>query len=116
VDLTGADVRSQESTETEARFRTLKEKWYRETGMLSFIDEKVIHPAYQMIIGMGEAALPYIFEEMRSNRGDWFWALNAITRGVTPAPGAPTFRNAVLAWLKWGEEQGYIKHEWETQR
>jgi hypothetical protein len=36
------------------------------------------------------------------------WALEAIARPkVNPALGTTNFKDAVAAWLKWGEENGY---------
>lgn len=67
-----------------------------------------MHPAYQKIIGMGRDALPFIFLELRNRGGDWLWALESIARPkVNPAQGTTNFHDAVAAWLKWGEENGY---------
>jgi hypothetical protein len=45
----------------EARFRELARQWKEATLLLSSITEMATHPAYQQIIGMGRAALPWIF-------------------------------------------------------
>jgi len=89
------------------KFRQLAEQWYRETGMLSMIHKKSMHPAYQRIIGMGKDALPFIFQEMKKNRGHWLWALSAI-QGDDVAQPECSLKQAVEAWMKWGEENGYI--------
>ena len=69
-----------------------------------------MHPAYQQIIGMGEAALTMILEQLGESPGHWFWALRAISgedptqpedRGKLPAMAA--------AWLRWGEARGYLR-------
>jgi len=95
-----------EHVEIEAEFRNLADQWYRETGVFSMTHKKVIHQAYQQIIGMGKDALPFIFKELRRNRSHWFWALESITRQkvLVSEKGA---RAAIAAWIKWGEENGY---------
>jgi hypothetical protein len=92
----------------EQEFNELAGQWYRETRMFSFIKQKAMHKAYQEIIGMGESALPYIFKELQKQKGDWIWALNAITR-EDPAKGITNFREAVRSWLNWGKQHRYIK-------
>lgn len=92
----------------EYEFNELAEKWYAETGMLSFVRQKALNPAYQMIIGMGKDALPFIFRELSTRGGDWLWALEAINRTENPAAGITNFRAAVAAWLEWGRARGYI--------
>lgn len=89
-------------------FAALAERWYSETGMMSLSNEKAMHPAYQRIIGMGKAALPFIFEEMANKRGDWLWALCAIT-GEDAASPNHSFKQAFEAWIKWGKDHGYLK-------
>src|SRR6266404_825163 len=86
----------------EEQFKALAQEWYRDTRMLSSAQQIVLHPAYQKIIGMGSDALPFIFSELRRTRGHWLWALAMITREDHAEPGQ-TFREAVDAWLKWGE-------------
>ena len=88
------------------RFRTLADQWRKETRYLSSATKKIMHPAYQQIIGMGRDALPLIMEELRRTRGHWLWALFAIT-GEDPAPEGCTFSEAVDAWLSWGIHHGY---------
>lgn len=68
-----------------------------------------MHRAYQRIIGMGQEALPYILEDLRTRGGQWFWALNAIT-GMSPVPpdASGNARRVREAWLQWGKDRGYI--------
>jgi hypothetical protein len=87
------------------KFNRLASQWYRETGMLSFIDRRAAHKSYQQIIGMGKDALPFIFREMENNKGDWFWALNAILPEEHPAAGETNFKKAVKLWLNWAKEE-----------
>ena len=96
-----------EQKQLEQAFNQLAENWRNETGMLSVVQQKIIHPAYQRIIGLGEPVLPFIFRELRSKHEHWLWALRAIT-GKDPANTEDNFSQAVSAWLNWGKEQGYL--------
>ena len=96
-----------EDTSLEKEFNALASRWYRETRKLSSADQMVLHPAYQQIIGMGRDALPLIFQELERTRGHWIWALSMIVRDDKAKPGM-TFKEAVDAWLLWGEENDYI--------
>lgn len=91
----------------EREFDELAQKWYRETRKISVVDQIVLHPAYQQIIGMGQDALPFIFRELKRTRGHWLWALAMICREDHAKPGQ-RFSEAVDSWLKWGEGKGYI--------
>ena len=92
----------------EASFAKLSESWRKETAMLSSLTKKVIHPAYQRIIGMGPAAIPLILKEMKLRPGHWFWALDAITQGENPASECETLSDATKAWIAWGEAKGIL--------
>ena len=46
-------------------FQELADKWRQETGMLSFMHQRALHPAYQRIIGMGWAVVPLLLQELR---------------------------------------------------
>jgi hypothetical protein len=96
------------SSELEIEFQSLAQKWRRETTAFSSVTKKVLHPAYQRIIGMGSAALPLILRELSQTSGHWFWALNAIS-GEDPVRADDDFDSAVSAWLEWGREKGYIE-------
>jgi hypothetical protein len=82
------------------KFRELAEQWRRETALISSIAKASMHPAYQAIIGMGQPALPLIFDEMRNRGGHWLWALRAITQ-EDPARGTNDLEAAKQAWLAW---------------
>lgn len=92
----------------ESRFHALARQWKEETPFLSSVTEMATHPAYQQVIGMGEAVLPLIFAELRREPDHWFWALQAIT-GENPVPPADrgNLRRMADAWLTWATEHGY---------
>ncbi len=87
----------------------MAEEWRRETAPLSSITEMVLHPAYQRIIGMGRAALPFILAELVRQPGHWFWALRAIT-GENPVTEED--RGNLLrmrdAWVRLAHRRGWF--------
>jgi hypothetical protein len=91
-----------------AKFTMLVRAWKAERGPQSSITRLSMHPAYQQIIGMGDAAVPLIMRELESIPDHWFWALNAIT-GADPVPESSrgVMREMVKAWLDWGTQNGY---------
>lgn len=96
-----------ESQELEQLFRQLVEEWDMETQFLSDLKEVVLHSAYQRIIGLGTQVIPLILREMQQRPSEWFWALRAISR-ENPAESCCGVQQITAAWLKWGEQKGYI--------
>jgi len=92
----------------ERQFRQLSHQWENETGMLSDLSQKVIHPAYQRIIGMGQDAVPLLLNELSKRPNHWFWALRSIT-GANPVKPEHRGRIKLMAqdWLCWGRDHGY---------
>ncbi|MCE9608213.1 MAG: N-6 DNA methylase [Planctomycetia bacterium] len=92
-----------------ARFKGLADEWRRGRGHKSTVAKLVVHPAYQQIIGMGEAVVPLLLREMELRPSHWSWALRAIT-GTDPVPESARGKLDQMAtsWVNWGKEQGYI--------
>jgi hypothetical protein len=92
----------------ERKFRQLSKQWENETEMLSDLSQKVIHPAYQRIIGMGQDAIPLLLNELSKRPNHWFWALRSIT-GTNPVKPEHRGRIKLMAqdWLCWGRDHGY---------
>jgi hypothetical protein len=100
-----------ERTWHQDKFNRLADEWKRETYHLSKIKDKVAHLAYQKIIGMGPAAIPFILADLaEKGPNHWFLALHAITE-ENPVPKDQPGNIVVMteAWLKWGREKGYLK-------
>ncbi len=91
------------------RFHSLTATWRRETALQSSVTASAMHPAYQQIIGLGEAALPLIFQEMRREPDHWFWALQAIT-GENPIheENGGDLEAMASDWLAWAKTHGYL--------
>lgn len=86
------------------RFQELVAQWKRETIIDSSVQRRVMHPAYQHIIGLGPDALPLILDELEREPDYWFWALTAIT-GEDPARDETTLAGARQRWLDWADER-----------
>jgi hypothetical protein len=94
----------------ESIFQSLADKWRKETAHISSIAKMVMHPSYQSIIGMGPDIVPLLLRELKQQDPDhWFWALAAITREnpIEPQDAGDTAKMAE-AWVRWGEERGYL--------
>ena len=91
------------------RFRQLANAWQRKSSLLSSTTAICMLPEYQQIIGMGRAALPFIFQELERTPGQWFWALVAITGEDPVAPESKgRVREMASIWLEWWEQHGYV--------
>jgi hypothetical protein len=92
----------------EQRFRELAARWRKDTAYLSSTSDIATHPAYQQLIGMGQAALPFIFAELRVRPEHWFWALRSITgEDPVPAEARGNVPKMTAAWLHWAGQHGY---------
>lgn len=94
----------------EQRFNDLAKAWKSETELVSKVTKRIMHPAYQKIIGMGESAMPFILKDLSDNGpDDWFWALTAITdENPITKESAGNMTAMTEAWLQWGKKAGYL--------
>lgn len=91
----------------QSTFSELRDEWLRFSLLEPSLQRKVMHPAYQRIIGLGPSAVPLILRELHREPNHWFWALRALT-GIDAAQGTEGVREAADRWLRWGEEHGYL--------
>lgn len=100
-----------ENSDDRTTFRRLLERWQEELMFLSSTSAMVMCQSYQQIIGLGQTALPFIFDQLRSEGDEpdqWFWALCAITRQNPVPRDLWGDRKAVArVWLRWACEHGY---------
>ena len=84
-----------------AMSESLQQEWTNSTMFESSMTKRVMHPAYQRIIGLGPKVLPIILEELRRQSDQWFWALSSIT-GANPVPpdAAGNLRRMTDAWVE----------------
>jgi hypothetical protein len=104
-----SNVPSSETVEsTERRFRELKAVWEADTMYLSDAHKIIAHPAFQEIIALGEAVIPFMLRDLEKEPGQWVWALSRITGAnpYRPEDGGDS-RKMAAAWVRWGRENGY---------
>ena len=89
------------------KFLRLALQWKKETAVKSILEGVILNPSYQLIIGMGREALPFIFEDLKLSKSYWAHALFAITE-TDPAPANANKAQVREAWLNWGIQQRYV--------
>lgn len=92
------------------RFQRLAAEWKQKSQHMSNVAQMAMLRPYQKIIGMGWDAIPFILEELRREPDQWFWALEVITEeNPVPQESAGKVRQRAEAWIKWGEQHGFIE-------
>ena len=101
-----AELKAAHSVDVSARFSKLLNEWQLAASSSSFMEDYVMHPAFQQIVGMGPPAIPLILREL-DQRPLLMWALGAIT-GEHPIPqdAHGDFRAMTEAWYNWAREAG----------
>lgn len=89
-----------------SRFHQLVKQWRIETYFSSSAMDKVNHRAFKEIVDMGESAVPWIIEELRTHRDFLFMALHLILKeDPTPASAKGVPHKLIDAWLEWAEHK-----------
>jgi hypothetical protein len=105
-----ASVPTTPATEAvELRVVRLLANWRAQTAHLSSSTRMTEHPAYQELIALGPAALPFLFRDLeQTGDGHLSKALAALT-GAHPVPPEDRgqVRKVADAWLRWARESGY---------
>lgn len=92
----------------EERFRRLEAAWLADVGFSSSSTALRSHPAFQEIIGLGPAVVPFMLRDLEERPRHWVWALPSITSAdPVPASDRGNIARMSAAWLRWGREQGY---------
>ena len=104
--------RSQPALRDRVKFNALVNEWRQQRRAISSHSKIVACRAHQSIIGMGEAALPLIMEQLRQgNLGHWFYALEVITQHQPVQPeDAGNYKKMAVAWLEWWDKTGHNLH------
>jgi hypothetical protein len=94
----------------EAEFNKLVQEWKSVGRGKSLTSALSMNPAYQKIIGMGQAALPLILRELARELDHWFWALESISReNPVPEESRGNIEEMARIWMQWGRERGYAR-------
>jgi hypothetical protein len=90
------------------QFEKLADQWEQERPHGVDLTGMVMHPAYQQIIGMGQAAIPFLLARLEHSPDHWFWALHSIT-GADPVSvqSQGQLSEMAKAWIDWGHRNGY---------
>ena len=92
----------------EQEFWRLAAQWKHDTYWHSSVTQKILHPCYQQIIGMGPLAVPWILKSLSFDPDFWFEALMAITREQpVPVEHAGDMQAMADDWVVWGRRNGY---------
>jgi hypothetical protein len=93
----------------EHRFRQLEATWMAEVGHHSSTTKLVNHRAFQEIIRLGQAVVPFMLQDLEKRPRLWVWALREIT-GADPVPVSDRGNIAKMseAWLRWARAKGYL--------
>lgn len=97
-----------DAAEVRRAFRRLFDAWDSETFLFSFPHQIYEHWAYEELVGLGEAAIPYMLGEVQRGRPNLVVALRSIT-GESPVKASePNTEQVMAAWVAWGEAKGYV--------
>ncbi|BAU12607.1 hypothetical protein LEP3755_31380 [Leptolyngbya sp. NIES-3755] len=102
-------AQSRSDQDVEQRFRALAADWRRKTAQYPILFDRLVHPSYQKIIGLGSAVVPTLLRELKQKPDHWFWALEAIV-GDSPVQKnhEGMIPRMIEDWLEWGRNQGYV--------
>lgn len=102
-------TRAGDRSELRRCFEMHADEWKTRTAHLSVLSQRIMHPSYQRIIGLGRDALPLIIERLSTHPDHWFWALRSIS-GEDPVRREDEGRFGAMrdAWIRWGRNRGLI--------
>lgn len=86
-------------------FKVLNAAWKNDTRYESSATQIVSHPAYQLIIELGDVMVPFILSEVSSGSNHWFYALRKITGHNPKDAGFLDFDKLRKSWMNWSDEQ-----------
>lgn len=93
-----------------SKFDELLARWKSERPRFSSSTESLVnHPAYQEIIGLGPAVIPFILDEMKREPDYWFWALATLAEtNPVPLESRGDLDKMTKIWLDWGRSNGCV--------
>jgi hypothetical protein len=97
----------------EERFHVQAAKWKLETQHLSSPLQRMMHPSYQAILGMGaerkREIISLMLHDLQENHGDWLLALSFLTQeNPIDQKDAGKTDKLAKAWVTWGKKQGLL--------
>jgi hypothetical protein len=102
-------IKEYSAEEVREEFFNLASQWAQDVEDMSSTVEMAKHPAYQKIVSMGQAVIPFLLEDLRQNPIYWLPALRQITKeNPVPPEQRGKVKQMAEAWLNWGRQKGYI--------
>jgi hypothetical protein len=98
----------------EQQFIQQADKWQWETAHLSSPLQRMMHPSYQAVLGMGAEhkrdIVRLMLRDMQKTRRDWLLALSYLTQAnpINPKDAGKT-DEMIEAWINWGREHGLLQ-------
>ncbi len=107
--MTGTVAPPHTQMDARDRFDRFAAEWRAKSRHMSNAAQMAILRSYQSIIGMGDAAVPLMLEELKKRPEQWFWALEVITL-EDPVPEADRgyVDRMAAAWVSWGVANGTV--------
>lgn len=94
------DIQRKEVLLSRVRFDALYNSWRKNTMFSSSVSDIIGDAAFQEIVGMGMAAVPYIIERIDKEPSTLVWALNKIYGGKISNNPNTTIKEACRLWVK----------------
>jgi hypothetical protein len=109
--ISGIHVSNESYRSLEDRFLEQAQKWQMETGHLSSPTQRIMHPSYQAILGMGrdqrQEIIRLLIRDLQENRRAWFWALSYLAQdNPVSAEDAGKMDRMINAWVNWAKSKG----------
>jgi hypothetical protein len=84
----------------------LAQQWEDETSHLSSPSQRMTHPSYQAVLGMGreypKEIIGLLVQDMKENRRQWFGALSYLAQANPIKPeDAGRIDRMIDAWVRW---------------
>jgi hypothetical protein len=99
----------QPTPEKKRKFERLAQQWRDDMMFSSDTTERILHPAYQRIIGMGGDIVPLLLGLVAETHEHWFWALESITGEDPVSPDdAGDVEKISKSWVEWGRMHGFL--------
>mgnify|MGYP006378308937 FL=1 len=95
--------------ELEQTFIELRNRWKKETFILSSSTKITRNENYQSIIQLGVRALPLILKDLEETSSFWFEALEALTGlNLVPEEYWGNIPKMTQIWVDWGRRNNYL--------
>jgi hypothetical protein len=104
-----ASISVRSGAEVGEQFQRLAALWREAAPFHPSLPVSYEHPAYQAILELGLAVVPWLLRDLADSHRHWYWALHVITGADPVQPEARgSLTGMTEAWLRWGRDNGYL--------